>query len=158
MGVFRPSLWLCAGCCDELVVDYVLSLRLWLVEELDERVRLVSLDHCFVFYFRLLSACSGEVVRDEQSRPVPEIVACWTGAGRFFEDVYFHTGGRILSVIFEGVVFDYGNREAFRWTRIQSKFVKTGGMCLARFSAYANAVIYDWFPPVVGHKIAVGHA
>ena len=73
----RTTSWLCVGCGEEENVVYMESLKHWFIEIAVDRVYRVASDYDFSFYVRLV-ALSGDVVVDEQRKPLRLLYSTWS--------------------------------------------------------------------------------
>ena len=95
----RTTSWLCVGCGDEENVVYVESLKHWFIDIAVDRVYRVASDYDFSFYVRLV-ALSGDVVVDEQRKPLRLLYSTWSRRfQRVWKEVLGMTGWRLTHMV-----------------------------------------------------------
>ena len=112
----RTRSWLCAGCGEEENVVYVESLKHWFIEIAVDRVYRVASDYDFSFYVRLV-ALSGDVVVDEQRKPLRLLSSTWSRRlQRVWEEVRGMTGWRLTHMVTGQVAVNEAANDRWRWS------------------------------------------
>lgn len=135
--------WQCVGCPLENEIPQCDSMRMWLIDELDEVMYDLYEKYDVKFDFNLITL-AGEVVRDEQRRQVAPVHTSWASSfGCTWDSVYYYTRGRVQRMIIGNCMVTPDNKHDLRWSDAISRTdVETGSMT---YPLHVTVILRDWW-------------